>query len=315
MDDTFSITLPVDENGLTDRECPKPDCEGLFKIRIGTGIKDPSYDKCYCPYCSYIGKQSEFFTKEQVKFIESVFSRHVENILEKEFKKLKRKTHSSPKGSFVRLILEYKSSHHPIAYYAEKELETILVCENCTLEYAIYGKFAICPDCGEANSSQILNANLKLVEKLLGQVETQNDTSFRNYLIQNALEDVVSSFDSFGRNSVSLATKNTPNANLSVSFQNIIKAKESIEKNFGFDFSSVLNTQDWKLVLICFQKRHLISHNDGVIDEAYISTTGDKSAIVGRKVSVTTDEVRMALCHVSTLANSLKTGLFGTHKR
>ena len=48
----------------------------------------------------------------------------------------------------------------PIRYYSEETLETKVVCDECTLRYAIYGVFAFCPDCGKHNSLQILNKNL-----------------------------------------------------------------------------------------------------------------------------------------------------------
>lgn len=308
---TFNIpiSLPTDEDGLTGRECPQPDCEGYFKIKFGTGIKEPDYHKCFCPYCGYAGKQNEFFTKNQNRYIKSIAMQHVQGMIEKEIKKWDRQLQSSTRGSFIKLSVDYKKSHRSLAYYAEKEVETTLVCNNCTLEYAIYGKFAKCPDCGVSNSLQILNANLSMIEKLLLQAESQSDRSFQEYLIQNALEDVVSSFDSFGKNTLALATQNTELSGINISFQNIVKAREKVEKQFGFDMSQVLSEDEWESVVVLFQKRHIISHNDGIIDDAYIQITGDKSAIPGRKVTVSIDEVKSALRHISALANSLADGL------
>lgn len=308
---TFNIpiTFSADEDGLIGRECPQPDCEGYFKIKFGTGIKDPDYERCFCPYCGYAGKQGEFFTKEQVKYIKSIAMRHAQGIIEKEVRKWDRQLRSSTRKSFIKLSVDYKKSHLPLAHYAEKEVETKLVCNNCTLEYAIYGKFAKCPDCGAANSLQILGANLSMIEKLLFQAESQTDRSFQEYLIQNALEDVVSSFDSFGKNTLALATKNTELAAVNISFQNIEKAREKVEKLFGFDMARGLSEDEWKSVVVLFQKRHVISHNDGIIDNPYIQITGDRSAIPGRKVSVSIDEVKSALRHISALANSLADGL------
>jgi len=311
MNFEIPISLPTDDDGLTGRECPQHICEGYFKVKFGTGIKDADYNRCFCPYCGYSGKQDQFFTKEQVKYIESIAVRHFQGIIKKEAKKWDRELRSSTRKSFIKLSVDYKSSHRPIAYYAEKEVETRLVCENCTLEYAIYGKFANCPDCGKANTLQILNANLSLIHKLLIQAEIQTDPSFREYLIHNALEDIVSSFDSFGRNSISIAVRNTTLSDLSTSFQNILKAKDRIEQHFGFDFSQALSEGDWNLILALFQKRHLISHNDGIIDEAYVQITGDNSAVIGRKIVVTIDEVRTALQYISSLATSLTNGLAG----
>ena len=86
----------------------------------------------------------------------------------------------------------------PIRYYREKRLETEVMCSNCALRYAIYGVFAYCLDCGIHNSQQILDKNLELAEKeaaLAGTVESELATR----LIEDALENEVSSFDGFGR--------------------------------------------------------------------------------------------------------------------
>lgn len=312
---SFPISLPLDEDGLLGRECPQPDCEGYFKIKFGTGIKEPGYERCFCPYCGYTGKQGEFFTKAQVNYIKSIAMRHAQDMIEKEIRNWDRQLRSSTRKSFIKLSVDYRKSHLPLAHYAEKEVETKLVCENCTLEYAIYGKFAKCPDCGVANSLQILNANLAMIEKLLLQAEAQSDQSFQEYLIQNALEDVVSAFDSFGRNTLTLSTKNTELAGVSISFQNIAKAKERIEKQFGFEMSQGMSEDEWKSVITLFQKRHLISHNDGIIDDTYLQITEDKSVIPGRKVAVSIDEVRSALRFISVLANSLMIGLSRENSR
>ena len=61
---------------------------------------------------------------------------------------------------------------HPVQHYRESQLETEVVCEKCSLRYAIYGVFAYCPDCGEHNSRQILNKNLDLAGKQLGLAES-----------------------------------------------------------------------------------------------------------------------------------------------
>lgn len=89
-------------------------------------------------------------------------------------------------------------SPHPIKYYREKQLETEVVCDNCTLRYAIYGVFGWCPDCGIHNSFQILAKNLEFARKELALAESA-EKDFADHLIGDALENVVSAFDGFGR--------------------------------------------------------------------------------------------------------------------
>jgi len=307
--DEMRVPIPVEDNGFMGRECPKEDCQGYFKIKLGTGIIGEGYNKCYCPYCGHESTQDYFFTKEQIEYAKSIAVRKIQKTLRTEIKKWDRNLRSSTRNSFFKLRVDYKQSYHPVAYYAEKELETHTVCESCTLEYAVYGKFAYCPDCGADNTLQILGANLDLVRKLLAQAEAEEDAEFQEYLVQNALEDVISSFDSFGRNCVNLFTKNTDNEGVGISFQNIKKARDTIQDVFGFDFCDELKDEDWIRVEINFQKRHLISHNDGIIDDVYIQKTNDQFADVGRKVVVTPVEVEEMLQAMETEAKCLQEGL------
>jgi hypothetical protein len=60
----------------------------------------------------------------------------------------------------------------PIRWYREKNLETEIACDQCTLRYAIYGVFAWCPDCGIHNSLQILGNNLDFARKKLALAES-----------------------------------------------------------------------------------------------------------------------------------------------
>ena len=41
----------------------------------------------------------------------------------------------------------------------------------------------------------------------------------------------------------------------------------------------------------CFQKRHLLEHKSGVVDEEYLARTSDPMARLGRKVTLTATEV------------------------
>ncbi len=99
---------------------------------------------------------------------------------------------------YSRDILSSTGTQPPIHYYREKQLETEVVCTNCTLRYSVYGAFAFCPDCGQYNSIQILDKNLEVVEKMLERT-TGKEKILAERLIENALEDCVSAFDGFGR--------------------------------------------------------------------------------------------------------------------
>ena len=58
-----------------------------------------------------------------------------------------------------------------------------------------------------------------------------------------------------------------------------------------------------------FQKRHLLAHKMGVIDQDYLRNTTDPGAIVGRKIRLAADEVGAAIAIIETLGGSLYAGV------
>lgn len=290
LGDTISVTLLKDEEGFTGRECPGPDCLGYFKVQFGTGLKGEGLP-CNCPYCGFVESHSKFATPAQIEFLKSVAMNRITEALIKDLKAME--FNHPPRGAFgIGLSLKVEGRSHPIKYYHEKQLETVVICEQCTLRYAIYGLFGFCPDCGTHNSLQILKKNFELAGKqiiLAGTVEAE----MAEYLINDALENAVSSFDGFGREicRVRAAASSNPAKAEGLSFQNLVNAKRQIDQFFGFNFSVAVKPEEWNFACRCFQKRHLLAHRMGVIDEAYVKTANDPQAVIGRKVSIEPNEV------------------------
>lgn len=287
----FSISLPPDEEGFLGRECPVAECEGYFKLQPGTGLKGENLP-CYCPYCGHSAGSDKFFTKAQVEYAKSVVMRQVTGALLKDLKSLE--FNHRPRGAFgIGISMKVSGKPTALRHYRESKLETEVVCDKCTLRYTIYGVFGFCPDCAVHNSRQILNKNLELVDKLLAVAETQ-EPPVAQHLIENALEDCVSAFDGFGRETcrVFAAKAVKPEKAAEIRFQNIGGARDRVREQFSVDFAATAAPADWTLILRAFQKRHLLAHKMGVVDEDYLSATGESTALLGRKVSILAPEVR-----------------------
>lgn len=97
LGNSISIPIPTDENAFTGRECPQPDCEGYFKIELGTGLKGEGLP-CHCPYCGHTAGQDHFWTKEQIEYAKSVAMRKITDALHKDLKKLE--FDHKPQGAF-----------------------------------------------------------------------------------------------------------------------------------------------------------------------------------------------------------------------
>jgi hypothetical protein len=293
-----SISVPIrpDDDGYLGRECPVEECLGYFKVTPGTGIQGPA--QCHCPYCGHSGDSKTFWTKEQIEYAKSVVFRKITDAIHDDLKSLEFDQRSRS-GIGLSLKIE-QSTPRPIRYYREKQLETEVVCDKCALRYAIYGVFGWCPDCGEHNSLQILSKNLEMAKKELNLADSL-ERQLADHLVGDALENVVAAFDGFGREVCARRAADIP-------FQSLIGARRRVQETFGFDFADGLTEDEWNTANRLFQKRHLLAHKMGVVDEEYVRKTADPQAVIGRKVSFGGDEIRATICIVEALGKRLFEG-------
>jgi hypothetical protein len=295
-----------DDEGFFGRECPNEDCLGYFKIELGTGLQGKDLP-CHCPYCGHVGPHDTFWTQDQLEYARSIAMREVRqyvgDMLKRTFPP------SRPRrGDFISISVEYKPGIPlPLYRYEEKQLETALVCSECGLHYAVYGVFGYCPDCGSHNSLQILDANLDLASRELALSSTV-EGSLSDQLVADALENGVSAFDAFGREifHVNSALATAPDETARMSCQNLESLKSRVLKLFENDLDSPFSADEWRALVQGFQKRHLIAHRMGVIDQAYIDATGDLGAVVGRKVYLDSVEVAHLLLLIRRIGRHIR---------
>ena len=281
---SFAIQIPADDEGFTGRECPNPECEGYFKVVFGTGLKGEAAP-CHCPYCGHTAQHDEFWTQEQIQYIRSAALRRVGDAIRKDLKAVE--FEHKPRGTFgIGFSMKVKSGRPiPIHRYRERQLETVVVCSDCTLRYSVYGVFGFCPDCRKHNSLQILNKNLDVITKMI-QLSGTVEHELSRKIIESALEACVAALDGFGRELCSVYGRS------GVSFQNLENTARRLKQICGVNLRKAWSEEDWQEVHRMFQKRHVIAHRMGVVDEEYVSRTGDPGAVVGRKVAVHTHEIQ-----------------------
>ena len=300
----IAVRILPDEDRYTGRECPNPDCKSYFKVVSGTGLQGEDLP-CHCPYCGHTAKHDEFWTEDQIEYGKSVAIRKFTDAFRKDLKAFE--FNQRPRGPFgIGISMKFKPGRStPIHHYREKKLQTDLVCANCTLRYSVYGVCAYCPDCGEHNSLQIFKSNMEIVRKVLNLAkDTERDLSAS--LIESALEDCVSAFDGFGRE---LCRVYAPHALIpgkvgGIRFQNLDYAREKVQVAFGIDI-----TESWRAEIEgvgrLFQKRHLIAHKLGVVDQEYVNRTGDHSVPVRHKIVVGAYEVEQLTDILKLAAESI----------
>jgi hypothetical protein len=304
LGDRINVTIPRDNQGYLGRECPDKACLGYFKVRPGTGLSGTDLP-CHCPYCGHLGSHDTFWTPEQIEYARSIALGKIVDAFRQDLKQLE--FEHKPQGPFgIGISMKLKPGAPVLVKrYREKQLETYISCSECSLDYAVYGVFAFCPDCGIHNSLQILDRNLTLIQKQVALAAGLEDHELSRHLIEDALENCVSSFDGFGREACRVSARRAGVAKASYSFQNLERANDQLRKHFGVDFAAAVDSSFWQSAVLGFMRRHLIAHRAGVVDQQYLDETDDPAARIGRRIHIDAEEVHRLSEAVQELGKSL----------
>lgn len=305
MERKIEINFPTDEQGLVGRECHS--CGGYFKVKSGTGLPTPD---CICPYCEHKDSHGEFLTNDQMEYAKSVVAREV---LGPEMRKLEQSLRSlerSTRGSFLQIKVTTTGLDFPLRYYREKDLETHVACDSCGLEFAIYGVFANCPDCGQLNALTILTKSIEVAKKrgaFLDRLDS-TDTELREGVLSDVLSGGVSSFDGFGKclrgkypEVFPLQPKNL--------FQNLPMLSKCMEASLGTSLSVLLGEEEYSFLVRWFQVRHLYEHNMGVVDDDFVKKVKGSDYLKGKKYPLDRKEIEKVLDLLKMMAEKIMNNL------
>jgi Zn finger protein HypA/HybF involved in hydrogenase expression len=311
----FFIPLEPDEDGLIGRECPQGDCQPRYFKIAPPALSESSeeeeqseteLDTLFCPYCGNEDRLQQFITHDQLEWAKSLLLRDMAREIQQVTKNAFQSTKApSRKGMFsVRLI--YTPGHLPsVRHYAEKELKSTIECGECKGKYAVYGISIFCPFCGKGNLALHLARSIKVISALLGmkaEIEEAAGKDSGYHLLGNCLEDCISLFEGFLKviYSQALRTKYSQDereaklGNLRNSFQNVSKAETIFKDDLGYELLSNIDDSARNFLELQFAKRHVVTHNLGLVDERYRTQVASWQS-AGQDVQLVTDDVKRLL--------------------
>ena len=309
----FKVRINTDKKGYLARQCPN--CEYIFKIDAEdweNKIHKIPGSKMYCPRCKHIAPSAPWNTKEQQKeLIEKINDYYISNLnkrLKKERNILKQKY-----GIEIDVYSDQKKNpwKNPIA--SIKNLFTDYTCKKCGTKFSVIGSAFFCPCCGNISITDIFEETLKNIEKrlkflpniksLLIQLMDKDFAENTNRdMTENCMKDVVSSFQMLASEIYVKLNDKLDGLN---DFQNISKGSELLKKKCGYGYEKWLSEDEIKELNIFFHKRHLIVHTNGIINENYITRSGDTTYKVGQRLVIKEQDVLRLISIVKTLGEGL----------
>lgn len=312
------ITIHSDEKGYFDRECPNENCLYTFKINMQDWKEKVSDDEVHCPMCGHIDTADKWWTQEQLESMQEIAASYAMSMITKEldkaFGKLARSTRNN---KFLKIT--YKPSkkitfqNNPIGQ--SEEWETDITCEKCGTRYSVIGSAYFCPCCGHNSAVSAFNESTDSIEKMLKSLSEMKQLLTESYgrdkaetmcrgLLESSLGDIVSAFQKFASCHYDKLTGEISRVN---DFQIIEKGSQLFKDAAGKGYEEWLSDQELHDMNMLFQRRHLIEHNNGMVDQKYVDKSGDHSYVIGQRLVVKENDAYALLAIIKKLAKGLMT--------
>jgi hypothetical protein len=280
-----------DKEGHFGKTCPK--CNGYFRT-------DSAGEEIYCPYCSHFDKTLSFLTATQREYIEIYIKTVITALQEK----------SDTEINLDCIIANLSNNSSPFVYSEERQ-QSSYKCKSCKIRYDILGVFGCCPNCGRLNTFEVFNDSLNLLLKRINNLSLEQEIHSNEWA--DVLKNCVSDFEAMAKHiSKELlripATTSRKEAIKRINFQRINEANENLCKWFDIDFLKGISDDDRLFINRCFHRRHILTHNSGVVDEKYIKNTDDTTVRLNQKIHVEKDEAIRLISLTRTIGKKLLDG-------
>lgn len=306
------IPLPKSPSGKVYRWCPNEECTPrLFLLGGGQPPENlditklrraPGAPGTTCPYCGIDDDDGNFNYESDIESIKAYMLWAVKKDIGDFFGRMSRDFNRSvSKGGPITIKMTHKSDLSPEPRAWREDLIRNLACDICGREYGTYAIALFCPDCGCTNLHVHFEREIELVLQqidLAEQTATNGNSELSYRILGNSHEDVLTAFETYQKTTYKYlvrkilpkeeAIKMTSKGAIGNRFQNIERARE-LYKNLSIEPFNVLTSDEFGLMKVNIEKRHVIGHNLSMADEAY--SEAEEREKPGTTVEILADEI------------------------
>lgn len=311
----LDVEFISDNKGYWDRECPQ--CKQIFKVNLEDWKEKLQQSKeVHCPFCNCVAPSDSWWTQDQIDVIqnraENFAQKLIRDRLDCELKKLTRLNRRNfPIKITYKSLAPVTFINNPIPQREAWEIE--VECEHCDTRYSVIGNAYFCPCCGHNSIEKTFFHSLKSIENRLNSLSDieqalvptlgKNEArSARNHLLERMVGEVVSTFQSFLCKKCESLSGKTFRVN---DFQIIEKGNSHLYSSLGQKYENWLTEKELTYMEIMFQRRHLLEHNGGIVDEKYLNKTSDSSYLIGQRIVVQQADVLNLLEIIRTVGSTI----------
>lgn len=293
---TYKMDILPDEDGYWDKECPNQECLSKFKVNAEDWKNLFSNNNAFCPFCGHSDSSDKWWTTEQ---IEQAKYQAVKNVKAQVGRALQQDARdynrTAPKG-LISMSMKFSGITHAANLPAKalEEMRQKITCEQCDAKYAVIGSAFYCPRCGHNSAKLTFNNTIEKVKSKINHLdiirktiaEHDKDEAERTYtsLLESSISDLVVAIQRLCECIyVQLPGAKALKRNI---FQRLDDGNTLWKEICGNGYTDWLAPDEFSLLKKCFQQRHLLQHQMGIVDVDYISKSGDTSYKIGQKLIV-----------------------------
>jgi len=315
---SVSVPIEADKDGYFDRECPNEECFFQFKVDEKDWKNLLKDEQVFCPLCRHEAPAKSWIMKEQLEMGMEQVDKHIQGVIHKAIVDDAKDFNSRQnRNSFISMLVNVsgtKPYHYILPISSKDEMQLKIQCIECQAKYAVIGSAFFCPCCGHNSADETFDNSLKNIESKLKYLpviksevakisKDEAETTCRS-LIETSLSECVVAFQRFCQVTYS---KKFPTTKIkSNAFQNLEIGGKYWKDLTNETYSDWLTSKDFIELSVLFQKRHLLSHTEGMVDQKYIDKSGDKTYIVGQRIVVKEDDVLTLIKLIKTIVGTLR---------
>jgi|TARA_R110001592_G_scaffold359648_1_gene666545 RNA polymerase subunit RPABC4/transcription elongation factor Spt4 len=311
-----SIPIRSDEKDYMDRQCPAENCEFLFKVHEEDWTNIFKDEAVWCPFCRHEAPSDQWFTKAQIKHAEAEALAMIEGRISKAMLADTRKfNRQQPRNSFISMSMDVTGSTkrtHVIPARAAELMRLEIACEKCSSRFAVIGSAYFCPACGHNSVLQTFSDSLRkikakkdsipIVRQAICEASGKDDAEITcRSMIESCLQDGVVGFQRYCEGMYEPFGSSSLNT-----FQRLDQGSEYWKNAVGSGYEDWLSIDELSSLVILFQKRHLLSHSEGIVDARYIQKSKDRTYKEGQRIVVTGIDIDYLVYLVSKLSNNIR---------
>ena len=302
----MKIELPIekDADGYYDKQCPADGCGFHFKV-LGEDWRDLCRDEqVFCPMCRNDEVADEFVTTDQMKHgtLQAMlyFGVELTRALHEEAEAFNRKqpqdTHKRPE-----MRVYGRKTHKPLEPLpAQEEILHKITCEECGCRFAIIGSAFFCPACGYSAAVRVFDDSMTKIDAKVKYLETirnavsEFDKDQAELVCRSMLETGLSDGVVALQRVFDQLYSQQPVAVLPLKhnvFQRLDDGSDLWKNLIGKGYGVFLTAPELDRLNVLFQRRHLLSHSEGIVDQKYIYKTKDNTYKVGQRIVVNKQDV------------------------